>query len=141
MTQKTIVLMRHSKALDMYQSGAKDDFSRPLSQQGILKAKEQASKLKEEINTAEVILVSPLLRAKQTAKIVAETLAINKTEVITELADCMDADNYINAVKDLAEKYETAILIGHNPAVSQTAAFYKKQFISMSAGDYIIIKI
>jgi len=141
MTQKTIVLIRHSKALDFNESGAADDFSRPLSHQGILKAKQQAEKLKAEINTAQVIALSPLLRAKQTAQIVAQTLDIKQTEVIAELADSMDTENYINAVKDLTEKYQTAILIGHNPAISQAAGFYKKQFVSMSAGDYIIIKL
>lgn len=141
MTQKIIVLMRHSKALDFYESGVKDDFSRPLSTQGILKAKEQASKLKTEINTAQIILVSPLLRARQTAQIVAETLAINKTEVMPQLADSMDGEYYISAVKQLAGEYQTAILIGHNPAISQAAGFYAKEFISMSAGDYKIIKM
>ena len=141
MTQKTIVLMRHSKALDMYESGAKDDFSRPLSHQGILKAKEQAAKLKTEIGTAEIILVSPLLRARQTAEIVAEILDIKQIKVMAELADSMDSEHYIAAVNALAQKYQSAILIGHNPAISEAATFCAKQFVSMSAGDYKIIKL
>lgn len=141
MTQKTIVLMRHSKALDMYESGAKDDFSRPLSPQGILKAKEQAAKLKAEIGTAEIILVSPLLRARQTAEIVAETLGIKQIKVMAELADSMALQPYLDAVNALAQKHQTAILTGHNPAISEAASFYAKQFVAMSAGDYKIIKI
>ena len=60
---------------------------------------------------------------------------------MAELADSMDSEHYIASVNSLAQRYQSAILIGHNPAISEAATFYAKQFVSMSAGDYKIIKL
>ena len=141
MTEKTLVLMRHSKALDMYESGAKNDFERPLSQEGISKAKEQAKNLKDALGNADIIAVSPLLRAMQTAQIVAAAFnAEDKIKPFPELADSMAVNGYGEIIKALSAKHSKVILIGHNPAISALARELCGDYVSLSAGDYKIIE-
>lgn len=141
MNKKILVLMRHSKALDMYESGAKNDFERPLSQEGITKAKEQAKTLKETLGEVDIIAASPLLRAMQTAQIVAaEFNAADKIKPFPELADSMDVNGYGEIIKDLSAKHSKLILIGHNPAISALARELCGDYVSLSAGDYKIIE-
>ena len=141
MTEKTLVLMRHSIASDIYESGAKNDFERPLSQEGITKAGEQAKTLKEALGNADIIAVSPLLRAVQTAQIVAaEFKSSVKIKTAPELADSMDVNGYGEIIKDLSAKHSKVILIGHNPAISALARELCGDYVSLSAGDYKIIK-
>ncbi len=141
MNKKILVLMRHSKALDMYESGAKNDFERPLSQEGITKAKEQAKTLKETLGEVDIIAASPLLRAMQTAEIVAaEFNAADKIKPAPELADSMDVNGYGEIIKDLSAKHSKVILIGHNPAISALARELCGDYVSLSAGDYKIME-
>ena len=141
MNKKILVLMRHSKAADMYESGAKNDFERPLSQEGITKAKEQAKTLKEALGEVDIITASPLLRAMQTAQIVAAAFnAEAKIKPAHELADSMDVNSYGEIVKNLSAKHSKVIVIGHNPAISALARELCGDYVSLSAGDYKIIE-
>lgn len=141
MNKKILVLMRHSKALDIYESGAKNDFERPLSPAGIAKAKEQAKTLKETLGEVDIIAASPLLRAMQTAQIVAAAFnAEDKIKPFPELADSMAVNGYGEIIKDLSAKHSKVILIGHNPAISALARELCGDYVSLSAGDYKIIE-
>lgn len=141
MNKKILVLMRHSIASDMYESGAKNDFERPLSSAGIAKAKEQAKNLKAALGNIDIIAASPLLRAVQTAEITAaEFNAADKIKPFPELADSIDVNAYGELIKDLSAKYSKVLLIGHNPAISALARELCGDYVSLSAGDYKIME-
>ena len=64
-----VLLVRHAIALDRDTPGISDDL-RPLTEEGVLRFKKTARALAELVK-ADLVLTSPLLRAKQTAEILA----------------------------------------------------------------------
>lgn len=79
----TILLVRHGEStgnkLNVYQ-GITADYD--LTENGIRQAKRIAQFCRKENTIPEIILYSPLLRAKRTAEIVYDLLEINKSKLI-----------------------------------------------------------
>ena len=73
---KTLILIRHAHALSGWEAHVTTDAQRPLSEQGLQKAAATAQKLAALNVRPQVILTSPLLRAVQTAEIVARQLSV-----------------------------------------------------------------
>lgn len=71
-----IYFIRHGESVDDVENryGGWADF--PLTQKGIEQARETGKKLKNKEVTADIILTSPLARAKQTAEEISKTLNI-----------------------------------------------------------------
>lgn len=110
-----IYLIRHGDAEKSYT--AKNDFERKLTPQGIEQIKSASKGWKSFISSFDYIISSPLLRAKETAEIVAEIFN-NKNDIIIDeriaaggsTEDLIDAANELN-VKDIA-------FVGHEPDFS-----------------------
>jgi phosphohistidine phosphatase len=64
-----VLLVRHAIALDRETPGVSDDL-RPLTEEGVIRFKRTARALAGLVR-ADIVLTSPLLRAKQTAEILA----------------------------------------------------------------------
>jgi phosphohistidine phosphatase len=111
---KFIVLVRHGIAED---KGTKADADRELTDAGVEKMKEIAMALARIVPDADTIYSSPLVRAKQTAELVARAfdppLAITETEALTPRAR-------IAAFRELLSHAggETIICVGHEPNLS-----------------------
>src|SRR2546422_9320334 len=74
-----LYFLRHGKAVEPGSSGGGgDDFSRPLTERGIDEMEAEAQAFELLGLKPDVILTSPLLRAKQTAEIVAKRLGFKK---------------------------------------------------------------
>ena len=67
-----IYVMRHGIAADLGEGGVLKDADRPLTLEGRAKLKQAALGLRELGLKFNVIFTSPLLRARQTAEVVAE---------------------------------------------------------------------
>ncbi len=72
-----LVLFRHADALNVGEAGIKTDEERPLSDKGKVRAKASARGLKALGLKPDLILSSPLVRARQTAEIVARETGLN----------------------------------------------------------------
>lgn len=111
--------LRHGIAADAAQWSGKD-FDRPLTPQGRERMEREARAIAQLSLELEVIVTSPLVRAKQTATIVAERLKMTDRLVEDErLADGFDADALRGILHDHAGA-ESVLLVGHEPAMSAT---------------------
>jgi len=99
-----------------------DDTKRPLTDEGISRMRKAARGLSRIGVSVEVMLSSPLVRARQTAEIVAG--ALDPRPSLVNVDSLAPDGNYAAVVVDLekhARKTRIA-LVGHEPAIGELAA-------------------
>lgn len=118
-----LYLIRHAIAVNRGASGILDDRSRELTPQGIQKMRRHAAALAKLGVVADEIWTSPLLRARQTADIVAHSLSLEATpramRVLAPGGDCRQLLQRLSQRSDRAG----IILVGHEPDLGRLAAF------------------
>ncbi|MBI4547177.1 MAG: phosphohistidine phosphatase SixA [Ignavibacteriae bacterium] len=107
-----LYLVRHGDALTQ----GYDDPARPLSSLGEEQAKLAALTLKVFGVALDAILSSPLLRAKQTASIVKEELKVVDVIITEYLVPSADHRQIINQLNELGKN--SVLLVGHEPHLS-----------------------
>lgn len=113
-----ICFFRHGIAADRADPGIASDAERPLTDEGILKTRAAADGLKRMEMGFDKILTSPWLRARQTADILAEVLALGTAEELAELAGDRTP---VELLKALARNHgRRTLLVGHEPLLSAT---------------------
>lgn len=116
-----LYLVRHAIA-EPYDAWGADDASRPLTAKGAKTARRIADVLERASVEPSAILASPLLRAVQTAEILAEGLGL--PERLAE--DPRLAPGFgPHALRDMLEDHADAqelMLVGHEPDLSDTVA-------------------
>jgi phosphohistidine phosphatase len=94
------------------------DFDRPLTREGIERMKCEARAIADLSLQLDVIVTSPLLRARQTAEIVADRLKLRDDIVEDErLADGFDAGR-LSEILGEHDKAGAIMLVGHEPTMS-----------------------
>ncbi len=110
-----ILFIRHAKAVDR-ETFLGDDLQRPLSEDGIKKAREFFNKISK-IFEIDVIITSKALRAVQTAKILLNFYPNAKyveTPLLNPGASILDIEKIIDDFKS----YDHIALVGHEPDFS-----------------------
>jgi phosphohistidine phosphatase SixA len=114
-----VYFLRHGIAADT-ETWHGDDADRPLTEKGRTKMAREAATIEELSLGLDTIVTSPLIRARQTGRIVAEKLGmLDRLQVderlgldfdTTRLADIVQAHNAADAL----------MLVGHEPGMSET---------------------
>lgn len=109
-----LILLRHGKAEDSHPDG---DFSRALVEKGRKQARHAAKLLKAAGELPDIILTSPLVRARQTAEEFCQTAEIPGATIQGWLASGMAPEN---ALKELAafHDFKSVAIVGHEPDFS-----------------------
>lgn len=131
-----IYFLRHASAGDSSLNPAKDD-ERALDKLGIEQSHNVGCALAAMKVGFNAILCSPLLRAQQTAKIVAEEIGY-KDKIITEPA-LVPGGNY-QQFQTILSRYsgkDAILVVGHNPSMTE---FLNKLLIGDDAPDAIEVK-
>jgi len=114
-----LVFLRHGAAADR-EDWKGDDADRPLTADGADRTKEVVRGLKALKVKPDIILSSPLLRARETAEIARKGLITDaKVELAEELAPEATPDRLIAGLGDLADK-PVVLCVGHEPHISTT---------------------
>jgi len=114
-----LVFLRHGLAVDREEWKGEDE-GRPLTTEGVDRTKEVVRGLRALKVRPDVILSSPLLRARETAEIAKQGLSSDaKVELADELTSSAAPDQLIARLADLAEK-PVVLCVGHEPHLSTT---------------------
>ncbi|HZR26777.1 MAG TPA: phosphohistidine phosphatase SixA [Vicinamibacterales bacterium] len=116
-----LYLIRHAIAAERGEAWP-DDAKRPLTEDGIDRMRKAARGLSRLDVTIDLVLTSPLVRAKQTAEIVAA--AIDTRPPVTVIESLAPGASYNALMADLekhARKSRIA-LVGHEPGIGELAA-------------------
>jgi phosphohistidine phosphatase len=114
---KTLYLVRHAKS--SWDDSDLSDFERPLNERGKRDAPMMAERLKGNNILPEHFISSPAKRAASTSKHFAKVLGISEDEIQHDkkLYHASPAD-ILYVVKNISDKYRSAILFGHNPGLT-----------------------
>ena len=115
-------IMRHGIAVTRGSAGFSDDSKRPLTPEGKKKTKEIASGLTRLGFDVDWIVTSPLVRAVETAEIVAEALQSN---VPVDFCDHLRPGGSAEALIAFLAKHpnrKRVLVVGHEPDLSELAA-------------------
>ncbi|MDG1731693.1 MAG: phosphohistidine phosphatase SixA [Thalassotalea sp.] len=116
-----LFIMRHGDAVLQ----ASSDAQRELSELGILEAKVMAKWLKIENQAIDLILVSPYIRAQQTAKALLDELqveiALETISFITPEGNAKDVHDYIDGLL-ASSSYQNILIVSHMPLVCYLTA-------------------
>ena len=118
--KRTLYLIRHGIATKRHQDLA--DEQRPLTSQGRLKTQQVAQRLCQLDLHFDLILTSPLVRARQTAEILQAaglSTQVNLSSTLAPLGDFNQWLRWLNSWQDSGGN--SLALVGHQPDLSQWA--------------------
>jgi phosphohistidine phosphatase len=116
---KHLYLIRHGEAED---KGTRPDFDRNLTNNGRDEVSKTALDMIEQKIQPALIISSPATRALQTATIVADTIGYPAKDILKERdIYYTEFHKLIEILHDQDDQYESILLAGHNPSISQLA--------------------
>lgn len=123
MTQ--LYLIRHGIAADRSPQTYPDDRQRPLTDAGVKKTRKIAKRLAELNLQFDYLLTSPLVRAQQTAEILANAQLSPKPDISAALAPAGQLQDWLhwyNAIPKTGKNGDVAIaVVGHQPDLGHWA--------------------
>lgn len=115
-----LYVLRHGDAGERDPSNYTSDAARPLTSKGIKRTRQLANALRQMEITFDTILTSPLIRAHQTAEIVARSLGLEKQlRQVSQLAPNQSLADAVTAIQNAAAKAEAVLIVGHEPSLSR----------------------
>lgn len=137
----TLLLLRHAEAED--RKPDQSDFDRALTAKGVRQSTLLADELVRRHIKPHYILCSAASRAKSTAEFVTSLLNI-AIENIHFDASIYNADalQLLSAVRTTKSKYESLLLVGHNPTISSLTNFLDPDFkVGMNTCDLVQMEL
>ena len=115
---KTLFILRHAKS--SWDDPKLRDFERPLGARGLSDVPVMGARFLARGKSTDCIISSPAVRAKSTAKLFAEATGFP----VADLASNPElyfagAPMFLKATSLLDESFDSAILVGHNPAITE----------------------
>ena len=121
---KRLLLLRHAEAEPVHPNApaaAANDFDRALTAHGRTQALQAAHRLRHERLLPDLMLVSPALRTRETAHIVAAYLECLSTLRCEPEGYPGTAATWLQLVRQIGPSIGTLVLVGHNPGLSDLA--------------------
>ena len=133
--------LRHGHAPSIQEAKVKSDEERPLSAEGRRMVQKTMEYLKSQGGSPEIILTSPLRRAKETAQEAQGVLKPSQgLKIYTPLANEISGEElYLHIEKDMA-KIKELILVGHQPQLGELASYLTGQTFELKPGGAIALE-
>jgi phosphohistidine phosphatase len=135
---KSLLLLRHAEYVSNFNF---EDFTRPLSATGKGQAKDIGLYLRENEISIEYVLSSPATRANLTATLVAEELEASPYINVDSRIYGATLDNLLEVVKETEDRFETVLLVGHNPGLEELQWTLTGKNMRMQMATLICIKL
>ena len=129
-----VYFLRHGIAIERGTPGFENDSLRPLTPKGKTQLRNCAAAMNKMGLRPGLILSSPLLRAKQTAEIVAKNLKLKeRLKFSDELKPDGGVKNLFRQLSELKPVPENILFVGHEPYLSRLI------FLLVSGGENVAI--
>ena len=115
-----LLIVRHAIAFDRNPRRWRDDGDRPLSPEGMVRARKAAAGLKQITERPQCVLVSSLMRAKQTATILTEFAGWPKSTDCAALSPDESPEEILSILATQKEKI--VAVVGHQPGLGRLLA-------------------
>jgi phosphohistidine phosphatase len=134
-------LMRHGHAHSVSEARVRSDAERPLSSEGVKMVREQAEFLLSKGARPSLILHSPLRRAVETAKTLAEVLKPKTVELFIPLANTLPAPQLLDSVLERAKGVDELVCVGHQPQLGELAQMLARAPFLINPGGEVSLKL
>jgi phosphohistidine phosphatase len=140
-----LLVIRHAIAVDreVYARDHADDDKRPLTKEGMSKMRDAADGLVRVAPSIATLAASPLLRAQQTADILAEALEPKERVELEELRPGEKPSKLVHWLR--ARKASTPVaIVGHEPhlglVISWLCASSESSFVELKKGGACLLE-
>jgi phosphohistidine phosphatase len=117
-----LLIVRHAIAYPLDAKRWPDDTGRPLTAEGIKRTRQAAAGLKRIANRPDVLLTSPLVRARDTAKIFSQVARWPEAVECDVLAPQGSLDEVLAALRRHGGKADCVAVVGHQPHLGRLLA-------------------
>ncbi|MBK7629440.1 MAG: histidine phosphatase family protein [Ignavibacteriales bacterium] len=124
---KKLFLLRHAKS--SWKNPNLEDFDRPLNRRGIKDAPVMAARFKERNVELDLIISSSSKRTTETAEIFANVLNYNKDITYIDKLYLASSGTILQIVNQINENNIKAMIVCHNPGITNLANFLGDIFI------------
>ncbi len=115
-----LLIVRHAIAFEADARRWPDDSERPLSPEGIARAQKAAAGMKKLVPAPGRVLVSPLVRARETAAILTEVAGWPKASDCAELAPGGSPEALLATLRRMPDA--RIAVVGHEPGLGRLVA-------------------
>lgn len=123
---KTVYIVRHAKS--SWDSQDISDEKRPLLEKGKKRTKKVIDYFHENQITVDYIISSHAVRALETARIMALGLKYPADQIkVDSSLYYATGDSIIDQFYDLPERYDSVMIVGHNPALTDFVNLFLKE--------------
>ena len=117
---KTLYLVRHAKS--SWENAEGGDHARTLNERGRKNAPEMAARLKKRAVMLARLITSSATRARETGAFFASGLEIADASVLVEAKLYgASAPDWLRLIQSLDESWNSVMMIGHNPTLTELA--------------------
>lgn len=117
-----LIIVRHAIAFPRDAKRWPDDTQRPLTMEGVKRARRAATGLKRIAKRPTLVLTSPLVRARDTAAIFAQAAHWPEAVECVALSPGGNPEGVLDALRRQGVKAECAALVGHQPHLGRLLA-------------------
>jgi phosphohistidine phosphatase len=122
--RKKLIFIRHGKAEEL--ASEISDFERSLTTRGKYNAGLMAGILRSTEEDPGLIISSPAFRAYETAMIFCRVYKMDpdSVKICSDLYFNLRTDDFKSFIGSQSDDYDTITLFGHNPLITEMAAFF-----------------
>lgn len=117
-----LLILRHAIAFPKDAKRWPDDGKRPLTVEGVKRARRAARGLKRFANRPSLVLTSPLVRASDTAAIFAQAARWPEARECKALSPRGSPEEVLEALRQQAGKSDCVAVVGHQPHLGHLLA-------------------
>jgi phosphohistidine phosphatase len=136
---KTLMLLRHAKS--SWKDKHLKDFDRPLKKKGEDTAELIGKILAHGGFLPDLVLSSPAKRAKETIEIVNKNSGHKSSTQFVETFYMAEPGEYIRALRELPDKVNSVMLVGHNPGLEALLQMLEGKVNALSTGALAIVEL
>ena len=112
---KTLYLLRHAKS--SWNDPMLDDYDRPLNPRGMRSAPLMGDYMRAKGYRPDVVLCSSARRTLETLSLIKPSIGLDLPTLVEDGLYLASADTIIGRVQEIEPRYESALVVGHNPGL------------------------
>ena len=142
-----LIIVRHAIAEEKEEFAKKglEDQLRPLTLKGRKRMQKVSLRLRDFIKEVDVIVSSPLTRARQTAEILSQIYFETKVLEAPELVPHSPPQAFVKWLRMQARTYKKVVIVGHEPHLGTLASYLlsgtTESFIDLKKSGVMVLKM
>jgi phosphohistidine phosphatase len=136
---KTLYVLRHAKS--SWENNDLADFDRPLNDRGEATAPFIGQVMKSDGFAPEIILTSPAVRARETARLVKESAGFNADIKYNERIYEASSQTLRHIAASMDDRFKSAMIVGHNPGMEGFVRFLTGNLEPMPTATLAVIDL